>query len=296
MPGNWVLDLSYSANKGTHNSSGDEVGGGYDFNQLDPQYLSLGQDLFTLVPNPNAGRVPGALGAPMIARQQVLRPYPHYTRITVRTPHNTGYTAHYLLFSAEKRMARGLALLFSFTGGKIISENLSSPINFDAIEQADVVTYQNGKFNRRGERAVDPADISTRAVLSLVYELPFGPGKRWSSSHGVLRKIIEGWQLNTIGIMQTGYPVIVRGASNFLADRPNSTGASAKLDNKSTGRWFDTTQFVNPPNFTFGNLGRVLPDVRNPGTHSWDVSVIKNTKLTERVSSGIPLRVVQCLQ
>ncbi|MBI4463356.1 MAG: TonB-dependent receptor [Acidobacteria bacterium] len=284
LPGNWVADVSYSANKGTHFSSGDEVGGGYDFNQLDPQYLALGQDLFTQVPNPYAGRVPGGLGAATIAKRQALRPYPYYSGIIVRTPHSTGYTAHYMLFSLEKRMAKGLALLFSYTAGKLISENLSSPINFDAIEQADVVGYQNGKFNRRAERSVDPADISQRAVLSAVYDLPFGRGKRWSSGSGAVNQIIGGWQFNVISVMQNGYPVIVRGANNFLADRPNSTGASPKVDDRTIRRWFDPTVFVNPPNFTYGNLGRVLPDVRQPGTHTWDVSVIKDTKITERVS------------
>ena len=41
---------------------------------------------------------------------------------------------------------------------------------------------------------------------------------------------------------------------------------------------------MNPPNFTFGNIGRVLPDVRGPGTFNWDLSLIKNTKVTERVN------------
>jgi hypothetical protein len=41
---------------------------------------------------------------------------------------------------------------------------------------------------------------------------------------------------------------------------------------------------VNPPDFTFGNVGRTLPDVRAPGTFNWDLSAIKNTRVTERAS------------
>jgi hypothetical protein len=88
--------------------------------------------------------------------------------------------------------------------------------------------------------------------------------------------------VNTIGTMQTGRPLSVTGANNFLANRPNSTGISAKLDNRTVQRWFDTSQFVNPPNFTYGNVGRMLPDVREPGTVNWDLSFIKNTAITER--------------
>jgi hypothetical protein len=41
---------------------------------------------------------------------------------------------------------------------------------------------------------------------------------------------------------------------------------------------------VNPPNFTFGNVGRALPDVRTPGTVNFDLSLLKNTRITERVN------------
>jgi hypothetical protein len=79
----------------------------------------------------------------------------------------------------------------------------------------------------------------------------------------------------------------VRGANNQQANRPNSTGISAKLDDPTARRWFDTDQFVNPPNFTFGNVGRTIPDVRHPGTFNMDLSLIKNTRLTERVNLQI---------
>ena len=42
--------------------------------------------------------------------------------------------------------------------------------------------------------------------------------------------------------------------------------------------------FVNPADFTFGNVGRVLPDVRTPGTVNFDLSLIKDTFITERVN------------
>jgi hypothetical protein len=279
---NWLIDVAYSANRGTHFPAG-SFGGGYDFNQLDPQYLSLGQALNNQVPNPYAGRVPGPLGSDTISRSQSLRPYPYYQRIDVRSPRLGSYIANYLLLSVEKRMSSGFTALLSYTAGKVISDNVSSPIFFIG-EQTNIVGWQNGKFNRRGERSLDPTDVSQRAVLSLLYELPFGRGKRLISSSRALNQVIGGWQLNVIGVLQTGVPMIVRGANNFLADRPNSTGTSAKLSDRTAARWFDTTQFVNPPAFTFGNISKVLPDVRVPGTHNWDFSVIKNTSLGERLS------------
>ena len=270
--GNWLAEASYSGNFGRGFTAGS-----WDLNQLDPQYLSLGLALQQQVPNPNAGKIPGALGAATISREQSLRPFPQYSNINVRNPRLGSYNSHLLLLSLEKRFSRGLTFLASFTGGKVISDSLASPVNFGGtLEQANQIAYQNGKYNRRAERSVDPTDVSQRAVISALYELPFGKGS------GLVNRLIGGWQLNTIGVMQTGLPIVITGANNNRATRPDSTGVTAKLDNPTAARWFDTTQFVNPASYTFGNVGRVLPDVRGPGTVNWDFSVIKNTRVTER--------------
>jgi hypothetical protein len=270
LPGAILLDLGYSGNLGRNFTAGS-----YDLNQLDPQYLSLGLALQDQVTNPYAGLVPGAFGGARISRLQSLRPYPYYGSINVRNPRLGNYNSHLFVMSIEKRMTKGLTALFSYTAGKIISDSIATPVNFGPIEQASVVNYQNA-YNRRAERSLDPTDVNRRAVVSLVYELPFGRGA------GALNKLIGGWQLNTIGVMQTGIPLMIRGAANNLADRPDSTGVSAKLDNPTRDRWFDTTQFINPAIYTFGNVPRVLPDVRAPGTINWDLSAIKNTRFAER--------------
>jgi len=279
LPGSWVVDASYAGNHGTH-----LISGNYDLNQLDPKYLSLGNALQNSVPNPYAGRVPGSLGSATITQLQSLKPFPYYTSVTVRNPHlgNSIYHAGYL--TVEKRYAQGLTFLASYTKAKLISDSAATPINFGAVEQVTTVGYQNGLFNRQAERALDPTDVAQRLVISGVYELPFGKGKRFDLTNRALNTILGGWQVNTITAIQGGEPVIVRGASNNLADRPNSTGQSAKLDNPTRTKWFDTSVFVNPPNYTYGNVGRVLPDVRTPGVVNIDFSLIKNTHLTERIN------------
>ena len=274
LPGRWLVDVSYTGNVGRHFTTG-----GWNLNQLDNQFLGLGLDLQTQVPNPNRGLFPGALGGATISREQSLLPFPHYQGITVRGARMGNFNSHMFIVSVEKRMSQGLSVMLNFTGGKLISEGLNSPVDFGAVEQTNLVGYQDSKFNRRLERSVDPTDVSQRAVLSLLYELPFG-----KSGSAFVKKVVGGWQVNSIGIMQTGLPIVISGANNFRASRPNSTGASAKLDEPTAQRWFNTEAFVNPANFTYGNIGRVLPNVRGPGTVNWDLSLIKNTRLTERIN------------
>ena len=271
----WRMEIGYTANRVTHMAAGD-----YDLNQLDPQHLSLGLALQDKVPNPYAGKAPGSLGAATITRLQSLRPFPYYNNVNVFKPTLGSSMYHAMLISADCRFSEGIGILVSYTNGKLLSDTIRTTVI--GGEQAGVTGYQNGKFNRAAEWSIDPTDVSQRFVVSGLYELPFGKDKRWAVSRGLLNGVLSGWQVNVISTMQTGLPVVVRGANNFLADRPNSTGVSAKPEERTAARWFDTQQFVNPPAYTFGNVGRVLPDVRSPGTVNFDLSLIKDTYIREQ--------------
>jgi len=160
---------------------------------------------------------------------------------------------------ARLRLSNGFAILASCTFGKLISDSAIVPSHFGAVEVGSDNGYQNGKYDRRAERSLDPTGVSNRLVISGIYELPVGKGKPWSASNGFGNALSGGWQLNVIGTLQGGLPPVVRAANNFLANRPNSTGKSAKLDDRTPERWLDTNAFVNPPNFTFGTLAAPCP-------------------------------------
>jgi hypothetical protein len=283
--GTWLIDVMYAGNKGNHFAAN-----GYNLNQVHPDIrLQLKQALNTAVPNPYAGLVPGGLGAATITRERSLMAFPYYNGVTVRNPRMGNYISHQLQINVRKRLQHGLLLDFAFTGGKKISDSNLVPVDFGtavALEQVTDNGYQDPLYNRRLNRSIDPGDVSRRLVVSALYELPFGRGKMFNPSNGFANRLVSGWQVNVIGVMQTGIPLTVRGASNNAADRPNSTGITAELpsDQRSAARWFDTSQFVNPPDFALGNVGRTTPDVRHPGAINFDLSVIKDTRITERVN------------
>lgn len=279
--GDWAFEATYAGNKGNH-----FVSSGYNLNQLHPDtILELGQRLRDRVPNPNQGLFPGGLGGSTITLQQSLAAFPQYSSVNINNPRLGNYLSHQIQLTAKKRLADGLLLHAAFTGGKRISDSLANPVNFGSVEQVNENGFQNGRFDRAAARSIDPTDVSRRLVISGLYELPFGKGRMYDPG-GIANKIIGGWQVNIIGTMQNGVPLTVRGANNFLANRPNSTGVSAELpkSQRSAEQWFDTQQFFNPPDFTFGNVGRALPDVRHPGTTNWDLSFIKDTYIGERVN------------
>ncbi|MCX6607975.1 MAG: TonB-dependent receptor [Acidobacteria bacterium] len=274
----WLIDVTYAGNKGNH-----FVSSGYNINTLAPAVRQqLGRTLQDVLPNPLVGKVPGGLGAATISRERSLLPYPHYQGVSIRNPRYGNYLSHQLQINVKRRMAKGLLVHWAFTGGKKMSDGVAVPVDFGPVEQTNENGFQDSLTNRKLNKSVDPADVSQRSVTSLLYELPFGRGKMFNPSNVVINKVVSGWQVNMINVIQTGVPLTVRGANNFAADRPNSTGQSAKLDNPTRTSWFRTDVFVNPPDYELGNVGRTTPDVRHPGAINFDISLLKSTTFAER--------------
>lgn len=276
LSGTYVVQVGFSGNKGTKLPAGN-----YNYNQLDPKYQALGNALLNTVPNPYSGIVPGVYGGSTITEKQSLLPYPYYGTISVSTPHMASSTYDSFVANVEKRMSAGLQLLASYTFGKLLDDGFFG-FNQSGTENVNILTYQNGKYDRKAERSVDSNDVPSRFVLSAVYEFPVGAGKAWQPSNRVISGLLGGWQTNGVLTLQSGIPVVISGANNNIATRPNSSGISPRLDHPGAQEWFDTSQFVNPPNWTFGNVSRTLPDVFGPGIQDVDFSLFRTFRLRER--------------
>jgi hypothetical protein len=70
--------------------------------------------------------------------------------------------------------------------------------------------------------------------------------------------------------------------------RPNATGQPARATGDiqfvDGATYFNAAAFTRTPAFTFGNVSRVLPDVRQPGQNIWDTMIEKRFVLTERLA------------
>ena len=64
-------------------------------------------------------------------------------------------------------------------------------------------------------------------------------------------------------------------------DRPNVSG-NPRLSGPTPQEWFNTAAFTTPPYGQFGNSGRNILD--GPGLRAVNLSIVKNTALTERLN------------
>jgi len=189
---------------------------------------------------------------------------------------------HSLQVKLERRFSHGFYLLTAYTLSKSIDEGSYATNSGDASS-----TQPQDSLNWRAERGLSDFDVRHRFVLSYIYELPFGKGKRFlSSKTPVVNAIFGGWQINGITTLQSGSPftpVIANSQANAGSGgsiRPNRIGSGKLPSSQQTiYNWFDKSAFVNPAPFTFGNSGRNI--VPGPKLVNFDFSLFKDFRITE---------------
>ncbi|HKQ74069.1 MAG TPA: TonB-dependent receptor [Blastocatellia bacterium] len=279
--GNLVAEVAYAGSKITHVGIPDS-----NINQLTAEQLAQGNSLLQLVTNPFFGQIPrsSSLGDPTIPRAQLLRPFPRFTTVSLYRNNvgNTNYNA--LQAKLEKRLSRGLAFLICYTRSKLIDD--AGQVFDQTIQTGPVGNFPVAdSFNRALERDISTGDITNVFVTSFTYDLPFGKG-RYFNLPRIADKLLGGWSVNGTILLQSGLPFAVTQITNFNAfagfgtQRPNILrNPTLPADERTTGRWFDTTAFAVAPQFTIGNASR--NPVRGPGYRTADIAFIKRTYFGE---------------
>ncbi|MBI5281460.1 MAG: carboxypeptidase regulatory-like domain-containing protein [Candidatus Solibacter usitatus] len=211
--------------------------------------------------------LPQTPSATVPANQRYARP--EFSNVSL---HQNDQNSSYNSFTAkaEKRFSRGLTFLGAFTW----SHNIDTG-NEDLFDGgAGAVT----PWNMRYERSSSSLDRRFGFVMSAVYELPFGKGRRLLTS-GPASAVFGRWQVGGLFSRYTGLPSghsinvnnqnlggAVRG--DWLRE-PNLPSGQRTID-----RWFDTG-FVIPsaPGVT-SNSGRNL--IRAPGRVNMDLSIARD--------------------
>jgi len=189
---------------------------------------------------------------------------------------NSEYNAMQLKLS--KRFSKGLQLIGNYTWGKCMDDQSS---------------LAEGKYqdfmNQRADWSRCSYDITQAFKLGYVYDLPFGRGRAFGANwNRAVDAMFGGWAVEGIVQYQTGTVSNVRtgidranvGKTN---ERPNVV-ANPNLDSgqRTVDRWFNTSAFVMPDFFTFGNAAAYMVD--DDGRQVFDISIAKKFLFKERQS------------
>ncbi len=292
--GSWLLESSFIGNRGVHLF----VDGNPFISVLDPQFLALGTYLDRPVTNPFAGAgLPEngyTITRPTIAYKYLLKSHPHLVgdvRVLRRPSGNSHYFAGY--FRLERRFSRGLSVLLSYTVSKLIEDTNGKASSAYALPQ-DGRTF-------RDIRGLSVQDIPQKFVATFLYELPIGRGKAIltspdSAALKLLDGIAGGWGVSGFWRLQSGYPLQILQNTNFPSGlgygrlRPTLVGDyRARVDvreavgfpGQAKAQYLRKEAFSVTPQFQFGTVPHVLPDLRQPRFNQLELAIMKNFPLGE---------------
>lgn len=239
------LDIAYVGNMGRH------LQYRRDLNQL-----PLGTTL-----------QPGVL-ASVNNTSNALRPYKGFTSINF-TEYGAISNYNGLQTRISRRFSSGFTGNFNYTWSKSMSE-----VDGDGTG----IAYY---LNRHREYGIAGFDRKHTVTMDWVYELP-----RFAKQNKALGYIANGWQVNGIARFWTGFPLTItsNGNAGTLGGGPRADylGGNTAATTQSELDFFNIFAFGRPADGTLGTTGKAI--LRGPGINQWDMSLLKNTRIKERVN------------
>jgi hypothetical protein len=187
----------------------------------------------------------------------------------------------------DKRFSTGVSLIASFTYGRAI--DFQNPA-LDACDGCGSGNNVQNSYNREVQKGPSENNVPVRFTFGGAWQLPFGAGhallgQGWSG------KVVGGWELSAIYSAQSGLPF----TTNLSFDNANAGTTSypnrvcdGRLSNLGLARWFDTSCFVAPASFVFGNEGRNV--LIGPGRNNLDFGLHRSFRIPLREAMRLDVR------
>jgi len=316
-----TLDISYVGNRAAHTQSNIPFDINPNYEQCGVLYGAKAPAGFAspaaycnqTLPNPFQNLAP-FLGtsyytATTISLNQLMRQYPQFTGGTEYGLNDGHVWYNSMQVNYNHRTHNGLNFLFNYT----LSKQNERWGYLNIYQQP--IQYQEGLYY---------ADRPHFIKVSVVYDLPFGKGKHFLPGvHGAADRLVSGWQFNTfVTDSPEGEPANQSGSIVALKDPNQSTvhwgankvqiynncilneddtGAIAPLPTSiangcSATDWSQYAWLQLPPNYRPNQVNSSRsPNVRVQGTYTMDASLIKDTRITERVRGQLRIEAFNAL-
>jgi Carboxypeptidase regulatory-like domain/TonB dependent receptor len=270
-----VLSIGYIGSQGRHlftevdlnpplcaNSPADETAGDFTSSCSNPA-TSIFANSATFAQNP---KTPAPLNPVSSA--------PYFGSLNTAMPDmNSNYNS--LQVAVNHQFSRNFQYQISYTYSKCLTDgSVSSGLQQGIYEQAD-------PYDKKYDYGLCSFDIRHNLTANGLYSLPF-KGNR----------LVSGWELTSILTAATGLPVTIQESADVAdlgaiqGDRPNYSGTCPGGKDQVLGEWYDwfnASCYAVQPFGTLGDVGR--SSVEGPDLFELDASIIKETKITEKLNA-----------
>jgi hypothetical protein len=199
---------------------------------------------------------------------QTRRPYPRFGAMTWQAQDRSSQYDS-LQAQLQQHLSSGMWFMVSYTWSRSFQWGQNPGIGGDFAWEKSPVGF----------------DVPQNIAISYGAALPFGHGRHFlTGARGVAEAIIGGWQLTGSVIFHSGLPFtpgVSRDVANtgVGAQRPNRT-CSGQIQNPTLLKWFDSSCFTVPANFTYGNSGAGI--LRSDYLGNVSASLAKQFRLAEK--------------
>jgi hypothetical protein len=290
FPGNVVLTAGYAGTRSHH----------ILVSQLNENITS---------PSACGGNVPGyTLGCGITS-------YPYANPYQIVNTNNSMGAARYdsLQVKAETKSVRhGLYALLGYT----YSRNFDSGLT-DGLGTNPGALYYPLPGTKKLDWGLSQLNLNNSFTASILYDLPFGKGKRFGSAwNGAANAVLGNWQVDLIERATSGFPLFVVDSTNpsgiffnyngLTVERPNQVGDPNKggpeggrtdcpAQVHTLAHWFNPCAFasavVTNSSGTFGELGTAArAPVYGPRFVNTDLSLIKDLPLSFHEGASLQFR------
>ena len=215
------------------------------------------------------GNQPTVLNSTTVNSRRPLIQYTDASVKKVRSWNESNYNG--LSATLERRFEHGISFQNAFTYGHAF--DLVDPA-LDLCDGCGVGDTIQNNYDIRANYGPSDNDVRLRYVLSGVFELPFGAGKPYLATDGILSQLAGGWAVSPVYQIQSGLPftpgLSFDAANAGTVTRPNRV-CNGNIGGGTLNEYFDTSCFVAPTSYTFGNSGRNV--LRAPGMNNLDMSL-----------------------
>ena len=226
---------------------------------------------------------------------------------------------HALQVELKQQYSRGLLLGANYTWSHALGDILNET---DQAAGYIWYTYRNARLN------YGPSPFDRRHVFNAywTYDLPFGKGRRFLANNAVLDRLVGGWTLSGRETIASGDPILLNGGRNTVSNLTQSGVVFGggftpeqlqKALSKAAGGFSSTaliadiakiatitqtstasTSVVNPalyaPATTPGQFAAFIY-LRNNNLYTFDMSIIKDVRITERMRLTLRLTALNFL-
>jgi len=227
-----------------------------------------------------------------------FRVNPHARGGTWIMTNDSHSTYNGLQIEVRRRMSKG----FQFSGNYTFSKSLTNAYADSSVSGAGFSTLRNKGYNK----GISPWDLRHQYKFNGIWELPFGPGRKWSSNYGWVNRVIEGWELSGIHRWQSGRVFVLSGGLGgtvngndggveLLGITPKQIQDSLTIRKLPNGNvyWFPAALLDSSQQRANSSVIRACRTagqfcnriyLYGPSFFRVDINVVKRTKITERVN------------